>query len=140
MSLYVVDCNIWISALGWGGDPFRALEIIDAEHAIVISKDIYAEVIEVLSRPKFQPQLSAAAIERFEYFVRDAVWVVPTTAVWDCIDTDDNMYLECALEAQADSILTGDDHLLRLHPWRNIPIVTVKEILNEREQHAGLGL
>ena len=43
--------------------------------------------------------------------------------VADCRDPDDNMYLELALVAQASMIVSGDQDLLVLHPWRGIPIV-----------------
>jgi predicted nucleic acid-binding protein len=39
------------------------------------------------------------------------------------------MILECALSGNADIILTGDDHLLRLHPWRGILILTPAQYL-----------
>ncbi len=49
--------------------------------------------------------------------------------VTDCVDPKDNKFLELALSGDADLILTGDDHLLRLRPWRGIPILTPREFL-----------
>lgn len=46
-----------------------------------------------------------------------------------CRDPKDNKFLELALSGQADLILTGDDHLLSLHPWRGIPILTPQDYL-----------
>jgi predicted nucleic acid-binding protein len=43
--------------------------------------------------------------------------------VRDCVDLKDNMILELALSGGADIIISGDDHLLRLHPWRGIRIL-----------------
>lgn len=39
-------------------------------------------------------------------------------------DPDDNAVLECALQAQADTIVTGDPHLLDLAEFGEIKIVT----------------
>jgi predicted nucleic acid-binding protein len=47
----------------------------------------------------------------------------------DCSDPDDNRILECALDAHAAVIVTGDSHLLRLHPYRGTEILTAKQFL-----------
>ncbi len=41
------------------------------------------------------------------------------------------MILELALSGAADFIVTGDDHLLRLAPWRGVRIVTPSVFLQE---------
>jgi hypothetical protein len=38
-------------------------------------------------------------------------------------DPDDNMILECAVEAGSDFIITADNHLLRLGQYEGIPII-----------------
>ena len=40
-------------------------------------------------------------------------------------DPDDNRILECAVEAGANYILTGDFHLLKVGRYRNIEVVNV---------------
>jgi uncharacterized protein len=47
-----------------------------------------------------------------------------------CRDPKDNMYLELALSGKADVIITGDNDLLILHPFINIPIITPKDFLD----------
>lgn len=44
-------------------------------------------------------------------------------------DPDDEIVLACAMEGQADLIVTGDQHLLALGTFRGIPIVTVRSLL-----------
>ena len=46
------------------------------------------------------------------------VFFTPTERVTDCRDAKDNKYLELALAAGADPIVSSDDDLLVLHPWR----------------------
>jgi len=53
----------------------------------------------------------------------------PQQTVTDCVDPDDDRVLECALEAHAQVIVTGDSHLLKLHPYREISILTPKQFL-----------
>ncbi len=52
--------------------------------------------------------------------------------VHDCIDIKDNKFLELALSGKADAIVSGDDHLLRLHPWRGIPILKPADYLAQQ--------
>lgn len=44
-------------------------------------------------------------------------------------DADDDAVLACALAAHADLIVSGDDDLLVLKDFQNIPIVTVAQAL-----------
>ena len=44
-------------------------------------------------------------------------------------DPDDEIVLACAVEGQADLIVTGDQHLLALGAFQSIPIVTVRNLL-----------
>lgn len=46
-----------------------------------------------------------------------------------CRDPKDNKYLELAVNGQAESIITGDQDLLILHPFQSINIVTVNDFL-----------
>ncbi|MCE7922369.1 MAG: putative toxin-antitoxin system toxin component, PIN family [Haliscomenobacteraceae bacterium CHB4] len=47
-----------------------------------------------------------------------------------CRDPKDNKYLEAAVAAQADCIISGDPDLLALHPFRNIPVLSPRDFLN----------
>jgi len=51
------------------------------------------------------------------------------SVVRDCRDPDDNKFLALALDGHAECIVTGDPHLLELHPWRGIPILTPRAFL-----------
>ena len=48
-------------------------------------------------------------------------------------DPDDNRVLECAAKGNADYIVTGDRHLLKLGSYEAIPIVTVRQFLDAVE-------
>ena len=62
------------------------------------------------------------------YAFRCTVLEVSET-VADCRDPKDNMFLALAQAADAKLILTGDQDLLTLHPWRTIPILTPADYL-----------
>jgi uncharacterized protein len=48
-----------------------------------------------------------------------------------CRDPKDNKYLELALSGRANCIITGDQDLLALNSFENIPIITPSNFLNE---------
>ena len=52
-----------------------------------------------------------------------AVWVEPTLKMNDCRDAKDKKYLELAATAGAEIIISSDDDLLVLDPWRGISIL-----------------
>jgi predicted nucleic acid-binding protein len=49
--------------------------------------------------------------------------------VTDCRDPAGNKYPELALAAEAAAIVSGDQDLLVLHPWRGIAILRPTEYL-----------
>jgi uncharacterized protein len=53
-----------------------------------------------------------------------AVWFVPSVRVTDCRDPKDDKYLELALAAAAAFIVSSDDDLIVLHPWRGVSILS----------------
>jgi len=57
------------------------------------------------------------------------VFFVPTIPVTDCRDAKDNKYLELALAAQAEAIVSSDTDLLVLHPWSGVRILWAVEYL-----------
>ena len=89
-----------------------------------MSQAVFDEVDAVLRRPMLarfvDPALRA---ELLDQLLTGTEWFHPAVRVADCRDPDDNMYLELALVAQASTIVSGDQDLLALHPWRGIPIV-----------------
>jgi hypothetical protein len=99
----------------------RALE----HGTILMSSATVAELNDVLRRPRFDTYVHAD--DRLEFLaalVRDAELVEVTEVVSDCRDPKDNKFLELALDGNATQIVSGDEDLLVLHPFRGIPILT----------------
>jgi uncharacterized protein len=123
------DSNIYISALQFGGQPLRLLELARAGAIdLAISEPIIAEVERVL-RDKFNwPGEQVHEIEpRLAAFTRR---VTPTETL-DVVKDDpaDNRILECAKAAGSEYVVTGDDDLLRLGKYVEIQIVKVSDFL-----------
>ena len=129
----MIDANTIVSAaLNPNGLPRRALAVARAKGTIALSEAVYGEVAEVLTRPKFARVLTDdRRREILELLSAAALWVEPTEKVQDCRDTKDDRYLELALAAGATAIVSGDEDLLVLHPWRGVQVLRPAEFLNE---------
>jgi predicted nucleic acid-binding protein len=51
-----------------------------------------------------------------------------TEKVQDCRDEKDNKFLELALAAKADILVSSDVHLLELNPYRGIELIGLPEL------------
>jgi uncharacterized protein len=128
----VLDTNILISAIVFGGKPRKILNsVIAGKIEFATSKDILEEVEGVLSGKKYKYPVQVV------YEIRNAIEelgeiVLPKKSVNRIKkDPDDNRILECALYAKADFIISGDNHLLELKQFNGIQIVNPTEFLEK---------
>jgi putative PIN family toxin of toxin-antitoxin system len=128
----VFDANAVVAAtLNPSGVPRRALAAARSRGTLALSDAVYLEIAEVLARPKFSRVLTEdRRRETLELLSAAALWIVPAVAVRDCRDSKDNCYLELALAANATAIVSGDEDLLVLHPWRRIQVLRPVEFLD----------
>jgi uncharacterized protein len=96
---------------------------------IALSSAVATEIEGVLARPKFRHVLLDDRDAVLSLVMSAAVWVEPAIAVHDCRDAKDNKYLELAMAAGADFILSSDDDLLVLNPWRGVRVLRPAEFL-----------
>ena len=122
----VVDTNALISRLLLPSSaPARALQEIVSGATLLSSEATMAELAEVLAREKFDPYVSIADRQQFLRLLSRVTEIVPTThAVRACRDPRDDKFLELAVNGEASLIVTGDNDLLSLNPFRGIPIIT----------------
>jgi putative PIN family toxin of toxin-antitoxin system len=126
MPKIVFDASSVVGALlNQDSVPERALLLARSNDTICLSAAVEAEIREVAGRPKFQRYLSLSRVELIlEILTAAALVVEPREVVTDCRDAKDNKYLELAFAAEADVIVTSDQDLLTLDPWRGIRIMT----------------
>ena len=128
----VIDTNVIISALLFGGNPQRVLEMVLKQTVrMATSKVMLDEIAGVLQGRKFRypPEVALGIVRELES-ISDLV--VPLRRI-EAIRADpcDNMVLECAVTAGADCIVTGDAHLLELKEFETIRIVTPAQFLGD---------
>jgi putative PIN family toxin of toxin-antitoxin system len=128
----VFDTNVIVSAALLGGSvPRQAFDKAADEGTILISAPVLLELAEVLSRAKLNKYVLEE--ERMRFLVallKESELVAITEVVTDCRDVKDNKFLELAVSGSADCIVSGDQDLLVLNPFRGIPIVTPRDFLS----------
>ena len=130
----VLDTNIIISGLLWGGLPQQIFQAAHDEQFVALLTDVLlAELTTTLYRDKFAEQLMRrqltvdSVIEQYRSaveFVDPAE--VPTNIVRD---PKDRAVLACAVGGKADFVVTGDKDLLVLGTYERISIVNADQFL-----------
>ena len=87
----------------------------------------------MLRREKFDRYVSREERdELLKALVRESRLVEITEFVRECRDPDDDGILEVAVNGDAEYLVTGDEDLLRMDPFRGVRIVTPAEFLAAR--------
>jgi uncharacterized protein len=135
---FVIDTNIIVSAVFFPqGLPRQAMDWAGRSGKILASETTFAELSAVLLRPRFERYASLATRETvLSDFAANAEFVEIRELIVACRDPKDDQYLALAVNGGAACIVTGDEDLLVLHPFRQIPILTARGFL---AQNAGLG-
>lgn len=125
----VADTNVYISALNFGGTADEVLALGRRQAiTIFISPPILKEIEGVLVRKfKWSPKRAKEAITNIQEFTelvhpKERIGVIKG-------DEPDNRILECAHEAKAHFIITGDRHIQKLRKFQGIIILSPKEFL-----------
>jgi uncharacterized protein len=125
----VIDTNVWISGMVFGGNPERIIKLfIDGSLLVVASEEMLSELRRKVSHkfPLYEPYLSAlvASIREQAIIVQLGTYPVNTSR-----DSDDNMVIETALIGGADFIVSGDEDLLVLEKYESVKIVKPADLL-----------
>lgn len=134
----VLDTNVLVSAFLWQGVPGRLIELAtEQEIQLVTSRVLLDELADVLPRKKLAKKVAATGLTAAQIFLNYQRLAQRVTArkLSQAVsrDADDDHVLACAIAAQADLIVSGDEDLLSLKIHQNIPIVTPAEALRRIE-------
>lgn len=128
--IVVLDTNIVASATFWRGKPAHCLEAWAlGKYELAISHPILSEYEEVIMRlaqryPEKGRTDWLGGIKQAGHLYLSAPLVASTA------DPDDEMFIECAVAARADYLVTGDKgHLLKLKQALGVPIVAASDFL-----------
>lgn len=128
----VVDTNSLLAGLLLSPTCEKILTALSEKRfTLVISEDLIAEFKSVASRPKFETLLTRSLIGRTVNLIRaNAEIITPDRTITICRDPKDNIILDCAASAQdLDCIVSGDEDVLALTPFEDIPVIKPGEFI-----------
>ena len=128
VSRVVLDTNVLISGIIFGGKPGEILEMIRNKRFLGITSSVLlAELGDVLSKKIMYPKSKVLQVEKK---MKKTLRVVhPIKSIDAVADDDDNRVLEAAIEGKCENVVTGDKDLLGLKSYRGIRILTPAEFL-----------
>jgi len=120
----VIDTNVFVSGLFFGGTPYRILKAWGAgQCALFVTNEIlveYERVIRELSckKPQFHPDAALIHIRKNARLIKPVR--LPDQV---CTDADDDKFIACALSAEA-IVITGDKALLRTAGYKGSVVLS----------------
>ncbi len=136
----VIDTNVFVSGIiSPLGSPQKILELAKKEvFKVVTSISINREILEVLHRDYIYTKygLNEDIVDNIAAFLYEGTILTEDSYKVSRIteDPNDNEFLGCAIEGEADYILSGDEHLLALKNYRGIQIVNADSFLKILER------
>lgn len=137
----VLDTNALVSAaVKPEGKPAQIFDRAGTRYELLCSDFIVQEVEGVLPRTHIQKKYTRLVTPRLQArFLADVRSLATMIGVHTTInmveqDNKDNQVLACAVDGQADYLVTGDHHLLDIKTFRGIKVLTPAQFLDVLKQ------
>ena len=128
----VIDTNVFVSSF-FGGNPRKIIDLWkEGEILWCLSSEIVDEYVTVLRRMGLQNEKEINELLKIfagGYQIIFAAQTPHLEIIKD--DPDDNKFIECAVELEAQYIISGDKHLQKIRKYFGIAIVNPKDFLAE---------
>jgi hypothetical protein len=125
----VFDTNVLISGYLWNGTSRKALQVVKSgKFKLLYCRESIDELVRVLSI-KFH--LDAQEIYRIVLDISGIGELITVTSKAAPVrnDPSDNLFINLARDGNAQMIISGDSHLLKLKTYKKISIITVSEFV-----------
>ena len=134
--IVVLDTNIWVSAIIWGGIPDEIISLQEQRKIeIASSRKLLSELENTFNKKKIQTKLevlqltTSSAISLVYESVN--IYSIEELIVPELRDPDDTIVLATVIDANAEVIITGDLDLLILQEYQNMQIMTATDFLEQ---------
>ena len=127
----VIDTNVVISGFFFGGSPGRVIDaIIHGSVDACASYEIVNEYRDIFDEFLLRKQ---GHLEHgiLDLFISKLDVIEPSTVVELSRDPDDDKFIECAVDAKALYIVSGDKDLLDLQQYDNVSIITATQFCEQ---------
>ncbi|MBR2208887.1 MAG: putative toxin-antitoxin system toxin component, PIN family [Synergistaceae bacterium] len=127
----VIDTNIIISAIFFGGVPLECMNLLlNGVFRACVSDEILDEYLEIYQRflLKYPNKTLKMQINKI---IEHMEIITPTSKINVCCDPDDNKFIECAVDGHCIYIVSGDKDLLAVKNFDDIEILTLHEFFEK---------
>ena len=126
----VLDTNVFVSGVFFGGPPYEILEAWrDGKIQFLLSPAILEEYQRVMRELAVQfPEIEVEALIDFIIVHSEIILPAPLPPVIQT-DPSDDKFLECGVAGEATCIVTGDKHLLKLLSFKGVSILKPREFV-----------
>ena len=121
----VVDTNVFVSAVLFGGIPGRILDMWrDGDIDLLLTPKILSEYEDIVHRlhvryPRVDPEPIVSLVIRRGVFVADEELSQPVS-----IDLDDDKFLAAAIAGESKIVVSGDKHVRDVSGYRQVEVLT----------------
>jgi uncharacterized protein len=128
MRKVVIDTNVFISAILFGGTPRKIINAwLEKKFILCLSPELKAEILIKLQK-KFL--LSSESIQYIEDALdKSSQKYIPSSKITICTDPKDNFLLELAEESNSNFLVSGDKHVLSLKYYKKTKILSPKDFV-----------
>ena len=126
----VIDTNVVISGVFFGGMPSRVLEAWrDGEFDLVVSPEVLEEYRRV--GEELTARFPGVSLAPFLALLVMNAEIVEAPGLSDQVsrDRDDDKFIACALAANCQTIISGDKDLLEVTGYQGLKVVAPREFL-----------
>lgn len=121
----MLDTNILVSSVFWSGASYKIVKLITKRKIESYTSIVILNELRRVLKSKIKYNLPEAKVQEIIESIRmHSVLVYPKKKISIAKDPKDNKFIECAMAANADYIISGDKHLLEVGRYKNIRIVT----------------
>lgn len=126
----LIDTNILLSGLYFHGLPKKLLQELDESFKICVNEKIIAEYTDKID-DKFSKSKYILDRDLREKIFNSFISFEVKSDLKICRDPDDDKFINCAIDAKAIYIVSGDNDLLTIKNFAGIEIVTAREFYDK---------
>ena len=122
----VIDTNVLISGIFFGGFPRKVINAVISNKVQACCSDVILDEYYRTIQEVFERKQGFYDSAMLSPFVKNLEMIHVKTNLSLSRDPDDNKFVECAVDANALYIVSGDNDLLVLENYKGIQIITAK--------------
>ena len=126
----LIDTNILISGLFFGGLQKKLLAELDENFNVCVNEKILSEYNQQIDKKISNPKYNLNEKIREKFFSSLKSFEIKSD-LKICRDPDDDKFINCAIDAKAIYIVSGDNDLLTIKNFAGIEIVTAREFYDK---------